>query len=114
MKMKASDIRQLSTKELQEKASGLEEELFNLRFQAKMGQLSNALRLRIVRKDVARVKTVLNEKRGEKAAPAPKVEVRPKAEEKPTEKAKPAEKAKPKVKARPKAKAKQKDKVSSK
>jgi large subunit ribosomal protein L29 len=114
MKMKASDIRQLSVKELQEKASSLEEELFNLRFQAKMGQLSNALRLRIVRKDVARVKTVLNEKRGEKAAPTPKVEVRSKEEVKPVEKAKPAEKAKPKVKARPKAKAKRKDKVSSK
>jgi large subunit ribosomal protein L29 len=69
MKLKARDIRQLTAKELGEKAAGLEEELFNLRFQASMGQLSNPLRLRIVRKDAARVKTVLNEKiRSEKAA----------------------------------------------
>jgi large subunit ribosomal protein L29 len=73
MKMKARDIRQLSVKELAEKASTLEEELFNLRFQAKMGQLSNPLRLRIVRKDIARTRTVLQEKkRGEKATAAPK------------------------------------------
>ena len=39
-----------------------EEELFNLRFQAKMGQLSNPLRLRIVRHDIARVKTLISEK----------------------------------------------------
>jgi large subunit ribosomal protein L29 len=69
MKTKARDLRQLTVKELGEKAAGLEEELFNLRFQASMGQLSNPLRLRIVRKDAARVKTVLGEKiRSEKAA----------------------------------------------
>jgi large subunit ribosomal protein L29 len=70
--MKTHEMRQLTAKELTERAAGLEEELFNLRFQAKMGQLSNPLRLRIVRKDVARLKTVLTEKnRGEKTA-APK------------------------------------------
>ena len=75
MKMKARDIRQLTVQELEAKALSLEEELFNMRFQASMGQLSNPLRLRIVRKDVARTKTVLAEKkRGEKPAvkePAP-------------------------------------------
>lgn len=71
MKTKARDLRQLTVKELGEKAAGLEEELFNLRFQASMGQLSNPLRLRIVRKDAARAKTVLGEKiRSEKAAAA--------------------------------------------
>ncbi len=70
--MKTHELRQLGLKELAEKAAGLEEEIFNLRFQAKMGQLSNPLRLRIVRKDIARTKTVLTEKkRGEKTA-APK------------------------------------------
>jgi large subunit ribosomal protein L29 len=116
MKMKARDIRQLSVKELQEKVSGLEEELFNLRFQAKMGQLSNALRLRIVRKDIARVKTLINEKRGDKIAAAPKVEVRPIEEAKPVEKTKPKEKSKEtaKEKAKPKEKTKRKVKASSK
>jgi len=69
MKTKARDLRQLTAKELKEKALGLEEELFNLRFQAKMGQLSNPLRLRIVRKDVALVKTLVTENAlGEKKA----------------------------------------------
>ena len=69
MKLKARDLRLMSVKDLGEKAAGMEEELFNLRFQARMGQLSNPLRLRIVRKDAARVKTVLGEKkRSEKAA----------------------------------------------
>ena len=63
MKTKAREIRQLTEKELSDKVEGLEEEMFNLRFQAKMGQLSNPLRLRIVRKDVARTKTVLAEKK---------------------------------------------------
>jgi large subunit ribosomal protein L29 len=69
MKIKAREIRLLSVQELKEKTQSLEEELFNLRFQAKMGQLSNPLRLRIVRKDIARAQTVLGEKnRGAKAA----------------------------------------------
>ena len=59
--MKAVELRELSTEEVKEKLSELEEELFNLRFQAKMGQLSNPLRMRIVKRDIARVKTVLNE-----------------------------------------------------
>ena len=60
--MKIAEIKALSAQELKEKALSLEEELFNLRFQAKMGQLSNPLRLRIVRHDIARVKTLLSEK----------------------------------------------------
>jgi large subunit ribosomal protein L29 len=60
--MKIQEIRQLALRELQEKSAVLEEELFNLRFQAKMGQLSNPVRLRIVRRDIARVKTLLGDK----------------------------------------------------
>ncbi len=59
--MKAIELRELSTEEVKEKLSEMEEELFNLRFQAKMGQLSNPLRMRIVKREIARVKTVLNE-----------------------------------------------------
>jgi large subunit ribosomal protein L29 len=61
--MKMTEIKTLSVQELKEKASALQEELFNLRFQDKMGQLSNPVRLRIVRRDIARVKTLITEKR---------------------------------------------------
>ncbi len=60
--MKAKEIRELSVEEIAKKIDGMEEELFNLRFQAKMGQLSNPLQLRLVRRDIARAKTILNEK----------------------------------------------------
>ncbi|HON10446.1 MAG TPA: 50S ribosomal protein L29 [Chitinispirillaceae bacterium] len=60
--MKTKEIRDLSPEELTKKIDGWEEELFNLRFQAKMGQLANPLQLRLVRRDIARAKTVLNEK----------------------------------------------------
>jgi large subunit ribosomal protein L29 len=70
--MKIQEIRQLALRELQEKSAVLEEELFNLRFQAKMGQLSNPVRLRIVRRDIARVKTLLGDKaRAAASSPAP-------------------------------------------
>lgn len=60
--MKASEIRDLSVEELQSKASELEQELFNLRFQLHTGHLENSAKLSQIRKDVARVKTVLNQK----------------------------------------------------
>ena len=59
--MKARELRELGKEEVKEKLSEMEEELFNLRFQAKMGQLSNPLRMRIVKREIARVKTVLHE-----------------------------------------------------
>lgn len=55
-------MRDLTTKELQEKAADLKAELFNLRFQLATGQLDNYRRVRAVRKDLARVKTVLWER----------------------------------------------------
>lgn len=60
--MKANEIRDLSVEELQSKATELEQELFNLRFQLHTGHLDNSSRLSQIRKDVARVKTVLNQK----------------------------------------------------
>jgi len=110
MRLKARDMRHLAVKELQEKAASLEEELFNLRFQAKMGQLSNALRLRAVRRDIARVNTVINEKRGEQTPSAPKAEVQTKEEQK----VKHAQKPEPKPEARSKGKAKPKEKTRAK
>jgi large subunit ribosomal protein L29 len=62
MNMKAKDLRDLSKEEIAKKIDELEEELFNLRFQAKMGQLSNPLQLRYVKRDIARARTVRNQK----------------------------------------------------
>ncbi|SHJ86574.1 LSU ribosomal protein L29P [Malonomonas rubra DSM 5091] len=60
--MKASEINDLSVEELQAKQVELQEELFNLRFQLHTGHLENTARVSQVRKDVARVKTVLASK----------------------------------------------------
>lgn len=59
--MKPKEIRGLSKEELLKKIDGWEEEIFNLRFQAKIGQLANPLQLRYIRRDIARAKTILNE-----------------------------------------------------
>ena len=59
--MKAKDIRDMTKDELSVKVSELKEELFNLRFQMATGQLENPMRLREVRKDIARTKTVIRE-----------------------------------------------------
>lgn len=59
--MKVNEIRNLSTAELNEKIVSLREELFNLRFQLATGQLDNPMRIREVRKTIARIKTVQRE-----------------------------------------------------
>lgn len=60
--MKIQDIRDLSAQELEDKIKDLKEELFNLRFQNATNQLDNPMRIASVKKDIARVKTVLKEK----------------------------------------------------
>jgi len=60
--MRAAEIRELSQTELNEKLSDLKAELFNLRFQHAINQLDNPMRLVQVRKDIARVKTVLRQR----------------------------------------------------
>ena len=62
MKTKAKDLRLLNEGELFEKEKGLSEELFNLRFQQATGQLENVMRVPQVRRDIARLKTILREK----------------------------------------------------
>ena len=59
--MKVNEIRNLSTAELTEKVAGLKEELFNLRFQLATGQLETPMRIREVKKTIARIKTVQRE-----------------------------------------------------
>jgi large subunit ribosomal protein L29 len=60
--MKAKELSLLSEGELLEKEKGLTEELFNLRFQHATGQLENVMRIPQVKRDIARVKTILKEK----------------------------------------------------
>lgn len=61
-RMKAKELAELTTAEIEQKLRSLKEELFNLRFQKATGQLENPARIRQVRKDIARVKTVLRER----------------------------------------------------
>lgn len=60
--MKVNEIRDLSATELDEKLSGLKDELFNLRFQLATGQLENPMRIRDVKKAIARLKTIRRER----------------------------------------------------
>ena len=57
--MKASEIKDMSAAELNEKLAELKQELFNLRFQHAVNQLENPLRMKAVKKDIARVKTFI-------------------------------------------------------
>ena len=59
--MKASEVRELTTAELESKLKDLKAELFNLRFQLAINQLDNPMRIAAVKKDIARVKTILRE-----------------------------------------------------
>lgn len=59
--MKASELRTKSEAQLQQELNLLKDELFNLRFKQATGQLENTARLRTVKKDIARIKTVLGE-----------------------------------------------------
>lgn len=60
--MKAKEIKDLTTAEVLRKVDDLKQELFNLRFQSATGQLENPIRIREVRRDIARAKTVIRER----------------------------------------------------
>lgn len=59
--MKASEIKEMTAEELQDKLKALKQELFNLRFQLAINQLDNPMRITAVKRDIARVLTVLRE-----------------------------------------------------
>ncbi len=61
--MKAQDVRDLTLDQLDDELIKLKKEQFNLRFQAATGQLENTARVRQVRRDIARIKTIATEKR---------------------------------------------------
>lgn len=60
--MKAAELRDLADGELREKLRELQEELFNLRFQLATGQIENVGRIRTVRRDIARLHTILGQR----------------------------------------------------
>ncbi len=59
--MKAKEVRELSVEELNDKVKQLKTELFNLRFQLAINQLENPMRIKAVKKDIARIKTIIRE-----------------------------------------------------
>ena len=65
--MKAKDFREMSAEELNAKLIELKKELFNLRFQSAVNQLENPMRIKAVKKDIARILTVLKESDGAEA-----------------------------------------------
>jgi large subunit ribosomal protein L29 len=66
--MKATTLRERSADELTKQLSDLEEQLFKLRFQKSTGQIENPVKIREVRKDIARVLTLINERRVKESA----------------------------------------------
>ncbi len=72
--MKATELKELSVEELKNRLKAEEESLANLRFQLSTSQLENPIKVRLVRKDIARIQTVLVEK--QKAPTTPKTEVK--------------------------------------
>ncbi len=59
--MKAQEIRDMSPEELDNKEEELKDQLFKLKFQESLGQLENSSRLKLIKKDIARIKTIRNE-----------------------------------------------------
>ncbi|MDX2440001.1 MAG: 50S ribosomal protein L29 [Desulfobacterales bacterium] len=66
--MKASEARDLSREESKQKVVALVEELFNLRFQHEIGQLENPQKMKQTKREIARLKTIINEKTGKNKA----------------------------------------------
>jgi large subunit ribosomal protein L29 len=63
--MKAADLRAMTVDQLDDEALKLKKEQFNLRFQRATNQLENTARVRVVRRDIARIKTIAAQKRGD-------------------------------------------------
>ena len=87
--MKIEDIRAMSLDQMDDEVLKLKKERFNLRFQKATGQLENTARVRLVRRDIARLKTVAAQKRAG-AEPAAAAKAKTKSPAKPKAKAKAA------------------------
>ena len=101
--MKVADVRAMTIDQLDDEVLKLKKEQFNLRFQRATGQLENTSRVRIIRRDIARMKTIAAQKRAGAPEPAPKAEAAP-APAKKTRTATPKAAAKPKSRAKTKSK----------
>lgn len=66
--MKAADLREKTPDQLRDQLASLKKEAFNLRFQQATGQLESTARMQVVRRDAARVKTIINQKAAAAAA----------------------------------------------
>jgi large subunit ribosomal protein L29 len=97
--MKAADVRAMTIDQIDDEVVKLKKEQFNLRFQRATGQLENTARVRVIRRDIARLKTVGSQKRA--GAPVPAVDAGAPAKK--------TKSAKPKAAAKPRAKAKSKE-----
>ncbi len=104
--MKAVDVRAMTLDQIDDEVLKLKKEQFNLRFQRATGQLENTSRVRVIRRDVARLKTIAAQKRAGMPEPEVKAEVAAPKPEKKAKTAKPKAAAKPKAKARAKPKSK--------
>jgi large subunit ribosomal protein L29 len=114
--MKAADVRALTLDQIDDEVLKLKKEQFNLRFQRATGQLENTARVRLIRRDVARLKTIAAQKRAGMPEPEPKAAATAPADAAPEKTAKKAKtkSAKPKAAAKPKAKAAAKPKSKKK
>ena len=101
--MKVADVRAMTLDQLDDEVLKLKKEQFNLRFQRATGQLENTSRVRTIRRDIARMKTIAAQKRAGAPEPAPKAEAAP-APAKKTRTAKPKAAAKPESRAKTKSK----------
>src|SRR5690349_22411873 len=97
--MKAADVRAMTLDQLDDEVLKLKKEQFNLRFQRATGQLENTSRVRVIRRDIARMKTIAAQKRAGAPEPAPKADAAPRP-------AKKTKATKPKTAAKPKSRAK--------
>ena len=104
--MKAADARAMTLDQLDDEVLKLKKEQFNLRFQRATGQLENTSRVRVIRRDIARMKTIAAQKRAGQPEPAPKAEAAAPAPKK-AKTAKPKAAAKPRAKSRTSAKKKE-------
>ena len=104
--MKAADVRAMTLDQIDDEVLKLKKEQFNLRFQRATGQLENTSRVRVIRRDIARMKTIAGQKRAGMPEPVAKATPAPNAEkaEKKTKTAKPKTAAKPKARAKTKSK----------
>jgi large subunit ribosomal protein L29 len=100
--MKAADARAMTLDQLDDEVVKLKKEQFNLRFQRATGQLENTSRVRTIRRDIARMKTIAAQKRAGMPEPAPKADAVPVAKK--------PKASKPKAPAKTKSRAKTKSK----